>query len=137
MIHSLSENILPAIISYAIHLLTASALLVVFFIVYTYATTIDEILLIRQGNNAAALSLGGAMIGFSLTIGSSLLHTSSYLEFLAWAAGAMVIQVLAYAVTVRLLHISKDHIESGNTAFGGLMGAISLSIGAINAACIS
>jgi putative membrane protein len=137
LIHSLSENILPAIISYAIHLLTASALLVVFFIVYTYATTIDEILLIRQGNNAAALSLGGAMIGFSLTIGSSLLHTSSYLEFLAWAAGAMVIQVLAYAVTVRLLHISKDHIESGNTAFGGLMGAISLSIGAINAACIS
>lgn len=137
MIHSLSENILPAIISYAIHLLTASVLLGVFFIVYTYATTIDEILLIRQGNHAAALSLGGALIGFSLTIGSSLLHTSSYLEFLAWAAGAMVVQVLAYAVTVRLLHISKDHIESGNAAFGGLMGAISLSIGAINAACIS
>ena len=128
---------MPAIISYAIHLLTASVLLGVFFIVYTYATTIDEILLIRQGNHAAALSLGGALIGFSLTIGSSLLHTSSYLEFLAWAAGAMVVQVLAYAVTVRLLHISKDHIESGNAAFGGLMGAISLSIGAINAACIS
>ncbi|MET3108400.1 putative membrane protein [Oxalobacteraceae bacterium GrIS 2.11] len=128
---------MPAIISYAIHLLTASALLVVFFIFYTYVTTIDEILLIRQGNNAAALSLGGALIGFSLTIGSSLLHTASYLEFLGWAAGAMIVQVLAYAVTVRLLHISKDHIESGNTAYGGLMGAIALSIGAINAACIS
>lgn len=123
--------------SYAIHLLTASALLVVFFIFYTYVTTIDEILLIRQGNNAAALSLSGSLIGFSLTIGSSLLHTSSYVEFLGWAAGAMVVQVLAYAVTVRLLHISKDHIESGNSAFGGLMGAISLSIGAMNAACIS
>jgi putative membrane protein len=128
---------LPAIISYAIHLLTASALLVVFFIFYTYVTTIDEVLLIRQGNNAAMLSLGGALVGFSLTIGSSLLHTSNYIEFLGWAAGAMVVQVIAYAVTVRLLHISKDHIESGNTAFGGLMGAISLSIGAINAACIS
>ncbi len=128
---------MPAIISYAIHLLTASALLVVFFIFYTYVTTIDEVLLIRQGNNAAMLSLGGALVGFSLTIGSSLLHTSSYIEFLGWAAGAMVVQVIAYAVTVRLLHISKDHIESGNTAFGGLMGAISLSIGAINAACIS
>ena len=128
---------MPAIISYAIHLFTASALLALFFIVYTYITTIDEILLIRQGNNAAMLSLSGALIGFSLTIGSSLLHTASYLEFLAWAAGAMVVQVVAYAVTVRLLHISKSHIESGNTAFGGLMGAISLSIGAINAACIS
>jgi len=121
----------PAIISYAIHLLTASALLALFFIVYTYVTTIDEILLIRQGNVAASLSFSGALIGFSLTI------ASSYLEFLAWAAGAMVVQVVAYAVTVRLLHISKSHIESGNAAFGGLMGAISLSIGAINAACIS
>ncbi len=128
---------MPAIVSYALHLLSASLLLVLFFIVYTYVTTIDELLLIRQGNNAAALATGGAIIGFSLTVGSSLLHTASYLEFLGWAIGAMVVQILAYAVTVRLLHISKDHIESGNTAFGGLMGAISLSIGAINAACIS
>ncbi|PRC94695.1 DUF350 domain-containing protein [Solimicrobium silvestre] len=128
---------MAAITNYALHLLTASALLAVFFMVYTYVTTIDEVLLIRQGNNAAMLSMSGALIGFSLTIGSSLLHTSNYLEFMAWAAGAMVVQVLAYAVTVRLLHISKEHIESGNTAFGGLMGAISLSIGAINAACIS
>ena len=128
---------MPAIINYAIHLLSASALLIAFFIFYTWATTIDEVLLIRKGNNAAALSLGGALIGFSLTLGSSLLHTASYIDFLAWAAGAMVVQLLAYGATVRLLHISKDHIESGNTAFGGLMGAISLSIGAINAACIS
>ncbi|MGZ3158216.1 MAG: DUF350 domain-containing protein [Burkholderiaceae bacterium] len=128
---------MTAITNYAIHLLLASALLIIFFRVYTYMTPIDEVLLIRQGNNAAMLSLGGALIGFSLTIASSLLHTADYREFLAWAAGAMVVQVLAYAVTSKLLHISKEHIESGNTAFGGLMGAISLSIGAINAACLS
>ena len=128
---------MPAIVSYAVHLLTASVLLVVFFLVYTWITPIDEILLIRQGNNAAALSLGGALIGFSLTLASSLLHTSSYVEFLGWGVGSMVVQVLAYAITCRLLRISKEHIESGNTAFGGLMGAISISIGAINAGCIS
>jgi putative membrane protein len=128
---------LPPITSYVIHLVLASVLLAVFFKVYTFLTPIDEVLLIRQGNNAAMLSLGGALIGFSLTIASSLLHTSDYRDFLAWAAGAMVVQVLAYVVTARLLRISKEHIETGNTAFGGLMGAISLSIGAINAACIS
>ncbi|MGZ3236965.1 MAG: DUF350 domain-containing protein [Burkholderiaceae bacterium] len=128
---------MTAITNYAIHLLSASALLIIFFRVYTYLTPIDEVLLIRQGNNAAMLSLGGALIGFSLTIASSILHTADYREFLAWAAGAMVVQVLVYAVTSKLLHISKEHIESGNTAFGGLMGAISLSIGAINAACLS
>jgi putative membrane protein len=128
---------LQAIASYVIHLALAAILVVVFFVAYTKITPFDEILLIRQGNGAAALSLGGALIGFSLTVASALLHTSSPMEFGAWALGALVVQVLAYAVTTKLLHMSKDHIESGNVAFGGLLGAISLSVGAINAACIS
>ena len=132
-----SENALPAIANYVVHLALAAVLVVVFFVVYTRITPFDEVLLIRQGNNAAALSLGGALIGFSLTVASSIVHTSDYREFAAWAAGALVVQVLAYAVTAKLLHMSKDQIEAGNTAFGGLLGAISLSVGAINAACIA
>lgn len=128
---------MPPIANYIIHLLLAAVLLLVFFRIYTWVTPFDEILLIRQGNNAAALSLAGAMIGFSLTVASSILHTANYQEFLAWAAGALVVQLLAYMVTTKLLHISKEHIESGNTAFGGLIGAVSLCLGAINAACIS
>ena len=127
---------MPAIINYIVHLLLAGILILAFLVIYTYITPCDEILLIRQGNNAAALSLGGALLGFSLTIASCIIHTADYREFLAWAAGAMLVQILAYAVTSKLLHISKEHIEAGNTAFGGLIGAISLSLGAINAACI-
>jgi putative membrane protein len=128
---------LPAIANYIIHLALAAVLVIIFFVVYTKITPFDEVLLIRQGNNAAMLSLGGALIGFSLTVASAIIHTADYQECAAWAAGALLVQLLAYAVTSRLLHMSKDHIESGNTAFGGLLGAISLSVGAINAACIS
>ena len=78
-----------------------------------------------------------SLIGFSLTIASTIIHTADYREFVAWAFGAMLVQILVYGVTTMVLHKSKEHIESGNTAFGGLMGAISLSIGAVNAACIS
>ncbi|AKU23212.1 DUF350 domain-containing protein [Massilia sp. MB5] len=126
-----------AILNYLIHLFLAAILLGVFFKAYTWMTPYDEVLLIRQGNHAAALSLGGALIGFSLTIASSLLHTANYQQFFAWAGGAMVVQALAYAVTTRLLRMAKDQIEADNSAFGGLLGAISLSIGGINAACIS
>ena len=128
---------MPAILNYLIHLLLAAGLLIVFFIIYTRVTPYNEVLLIRQGNQAAALSLGGALLGFSATIASSLMHTADYQHFFAWAFGAMVVQLLAYVVTTRLLRMSKDQIESNNSAFGGLLGAISLSIGAINAACIS
>lgn len=128
---------MPDILNYLIHLLLAAALLIVFFVIYTRVTPYNEVLLIRQGNQAAALSLGGALLGFSATIASSLMHTAGYQQFFAWAFGAMVVQLLAYVVTTRLLRMSKDQIESNNSAFGGLLAAISLSIGAINAACIS
>lgn len=126
-----------AILNYLLHLGLASVLLAIFFVVYSWITPFDEMLLIRQGNHAAALSLGGALVGFSITIASAVVHTPHYLQFLQWALGAMVVQILVYVVTTRLLRMSKDHIETGNSAFGGLLGAISLSVGAINGACIS
>lgn len=128
---------MPPILNYAIHLFLAALLLVMFFAIYTRITPYNEVLLIRQGNPAAALSLGGALIGFSMTIASSLIHTANYEQFFLWAFGAMVVQILAYFATSHSLKMSRDHIENGNTAYGGLLGSISLSIGAINAACIS
>jgi putative membrane protein len=108
-----------------------------FFVIYTRITPFDEVLLIRQGNQAAAFSLGGTLVGFSITISSALLHTADYYQFLGWAAGAMVVQVLAFSIVTRSLRMSKDQIESNNKAFGGLLGAIALSVGLINAGCIS
>ena len=128
---------MPVILAYLLHLLTAAALVLLFFVIYTKVTPFDEVALIRGGNQAAALSLGGALIGFAITLASALLHTSDYLQFAGWAAGAMIVQILVYAVATSLLHMSKDQIEADNRAFGRLLGAISLSIGLINAGCIS
>ncbi|MDB5961961.1 MAG: uncharacterized protein JWP59_3255 [Massilia sp.] len=128
---------MPAILAYLLHLLTAVAMVMLFFVIYTRVTPYDEVALIRQGNQAAAFTLGGALLGFSVTIASSLLHTSDYYQFAGWAAGAMLVQVLVYAIATRLLQMSKDQVEANNKAFGGLLGSISLSIGLLNAGCIS
>ena len=128
---------MPAILNYLLYLVTAAGLVMLFFIVYTRITPYNEVLLIRGGNQAAALSLGGALIGFSLPVASALLHTPDYYNFLGWAAAATLVQVLAFSVTTRLLRMSKDQIEANNSAFGGLLGAISVSIGLINAGSIS
>jgi putative membrane protein len=131
------ENVVPAILNYLLHLATAAALVLAFFVVYVRITPFDEVLLIRQGNGAAALSLGGTLIGFAATIASALVHTADYDQFLGWALGAMLVQVAVFTVTTRLLRMSKDQIEANNCAFGGLLGAISLSIGLVNAGCIA
>lgn len=125
------------IINYVTYLLLSGVFLTLFYVIYTRVTPYDELLLIRQGNTAAALSLSGSIIGFSLTLASSALHTNTYASFAGWTLGALVVQLLAYLIFTRCMSMSKDHIESNNTAFGGLLGAISLSVGAINAACIS
>jgi putative membrane protein len=108
-----------------------------YFVIYCRMTPYDEVALIRAGNHAAALSLGGTLIGFALPIASALMHTPDYMQFLGWAAGAMLVQLLVFQVATRLLNMSKAQIEADNAAFGGLLGAISLSIGLVNAGAIS
>ncbi|WP_229425509.1 MULTISPECIES: DUF350 domain-containing protein [unclassified Massilia] len=128
---------MPAILNYLLHLATAIAMVMAFFVVYTRVTPYDEVHLIREGNCAAALSLGGTLLGFSVTLASALTYTGNYYQFLGWGAVGMLVQLLVFLVATRLLRMSKDQIESGNSAFGGLLGAISLSIGLINAGSIS
>ncbi|NHZ41230.1 MULTISPECIES: DUF350 domain-containing protein [Massilia] len=128
---------MPAILNYLLHLATAVALVMVFFVIYTRMTPYDEVKLIRGGNHAAALALGGALIGFSLTITSAMMHTRDYYQFLGWAAGAMLVQVLVYYVTTRLLKMASEQIEADNSAFGGLLGAIAISVGLVNAGAVS
>lgn len=128
---------MPAILNYLLHLATATALVLAFFVIYTKITPWDEVILIRAGNHAAALSLSGTLIGFSLTLASALTHTVTYVDFLMWGALGMVVQVLVFYITTLLLKMSQDQIEADNAAFGGLLGAISISIGLINAGCIS
>jgi putative membrane protein len=128
---------MAVIINYALHLVAAGFLLGIFFVVYTWATPFDEMTLIRQGNVAAALTLGGAMIGFSMTVASGLVHTDALGSFLGWSAAAAAIQLLTYVLVTRLLHMSKQHIEGNNVAFGVLLASISISVGAVSAGALS
>jgi putative membrane protein len=117
--------------------LSGFALLAIFFLVYTKITPFHEVDLIRGGNVAAALSLSGAMLGFALTVGSSLLHIASFGAFLGWGAAALMVQVLCYALITRLLPNMNEAIAENNMAMGLLMGMTSLTVGIVNAACLS
>jgi putative membrane protein len=125
------------VINYALHLVAAGLLLFVFFLIYTWIVPFDELKLIRQGNVAAALTLGGALIGFSMTVASGLLHTDNLVSFAAWSAAAAAIQLLTYVLVSHLLHMSKQQIEGNNVAFGVLLASISISVGAVSAGALS
>jgi putative membrane protein len=128
---------LAAIIGYAIHVIAAAIMLGVFIVIYMKITPFDEMALIHAGKGAAALSLGGAVVGFSLTLGSAIVYNAGLVGVVGWAVVAMIVQVIVYAIASRLMHTIKTEIEAGNAAMGGFMGALSLAAGIVNAACLS
>jgi len=122
---------------YLIHLLTGFALVGVFILIYLWFTPFDEIKLIRKGCIAPALSFGGTLVGFSVTVASGILHMPSYTSFLIWVIIAMVLQLLAFLIMKTAMPEMKESIESNNIAMGMLIGGISMSVGLINGACLS
>lgn len=126
-----------SVIAYAIHLLAGGVVFSGFFFVYLRLTPYDELKLIREGNLAAALSLGGALLGFVLTIASSILHSDGLMPFLFWSVMASVVQLIVFVVLTRLMPDYRLQIEHNNTAAGLLFGVSALAVGVINAACLS
>jgi len=111
---------------------------IAFKYIYQWITPYNEKALIREGNMAAAIALGGALIGYVLPLASALSHTVSLPEFAAWATLAGVIQIAAFSV-VRMIALPdvKARIENGETSIGVYMASISIAVGLLNAACMT
>ncbi len=112
------------------------ALLAVFLVIYTKTTPLDEFALIRTGNRAAALSLSGSMIGFVLPLASVISHSGGLTDVLLWGAVALVVQLGVFLVIRLLIPTLPGDIVAGNGAVAGLVAAISVGVGVLNAACM-
>jgi putative membrane protein len=125
-------------LAFVVAFIAAGLFTVIFKIVYQWVTPYNEGKLIREGNVAAALALGGALVGYVLPLASALSNTVTLLEFCAWAALAGVLQIAAFTL-VRVV-VMKDvtaRIEKGEVAAGVYLMSISLAVGVLNAACMT
>ena len=124
--------------AFIIAFVAAIAFFSAFKFIYQIVTPYHERDLIRQGNAAAAVGLGGALVGYVLPLASALSHTVSLPEFAAWALLAGVIQILAFLVVSRVLYKAlASRIEAGEMAAGVYLASISICVGLLNAACMT
>ena len=115
----------------------ALAFQAVFIALYMAVTPHHEAALIKQGNAAAAISLGGAVLGFTLPLASVIIHSVSLLDMAIWSVVALLVQLAVYRLVDFLLReISRD-IEEGNVAAAATLAVASLAIGMINAASMT
>lgn len=122
---------------YLKYMLGGILMLVLFAAVYIRITPARELHLIRNGNLACALSLGGALVGFCAALASSIAHSLSFFDFIVWGLAAAVIQIGVYFAAARLIPNAAVELENNNVAVGAFLCALSLSIGLLNAACLT
>lgn len=127
----------PAVIGFILYIVGAVALLALFQYIYTRLTPHREFQLIREGNTAAAIALAGAVIGFALPVSSVISFSVSILDFLVWAVIAGIVQLLAFLCVHLVLKGLSERIHNGELAAGIYVAAIAVSVGLLNAACMT
>ena len=116
----------------------AAVFTILFKLLYQMVTPYEEKRLIREGNVAAAISLGGALIGFAIALSKALSQATSPAEFAVWAALAALIQILAFVlVRAVLVRDLAARIERGEVSTAVYLAAISISAGLLNAASMT
>ena len=125
-------------LSFALAFLAAGGFTLIFKAIYRWVTPHAEGALIRGGNVAAAVALGGALLGYVIPLASALTQTHSLPEFVAWALLAGVIQIDTFVAVRRIaLPDVSDRIAKGELSTALYLLFISLAVGILNAACMT
>lgn len=125
--------------AFAIYFALSMVLLLVFKYIYTFVTPHDEWKLVKEGqNSAAAIGLVGALVGFSLALGSAASNSVSIIDFIIWGAVALIAQTIAFAI-VRFLFMPRivERINANEVSAGIVLGGVSIAVGILNAACMT
>jgi putative membrane protein len=115
----------------------ATVLLTAFITIYLFITPYDEIKLIRENNVAAAVSLSGAVLGFAMPIANVIAHSDTLLDLAVWSLIAGLVQLAAWGVARVALPTLKEDIAANRVAPALFVATLSLTIGLINAACMT
>jgi len=115
----------------------ALVLLACFVAIYMRVTPYRELHLIREGNMAASFAISGALLGFIVPLCSAIKYSVGLVDMVIWGVIALVVQVAAYVCAKLMVPTIPDDIIAGKQAQGFFLGALSIGVGLINAACMT
>ncbi len=134
---SLLSGSLAGIVAHLAYFGIACLAVVVFVAIYVAVTPHREFRLIREGNTAAAISLGGAILGYTIPLAKSVSQSEGIAEMLLWSGVALIAQLVAYGIARLILPQLSAHVAEGKTASGIFLAAIAVAIGLLNAAAMT
>jgi len=93
--------------------------------------------LMAEGNVAVAAGMTGAFVGFALPLASAVSRSEALLDLLAWGGVGLLAQLLVVTLLRLMLSSVVGRMREGQVASGVLLGAIAVSVGILNAACMT
>ena len=112
-------------------------LTVAFSLIYMRLTTHDELALIRNGNQAAALAFGWNLLGFSIPLDKVISQAVNVLDCIVWAGVAVGVQAAVYICMRAIIPDLSQKIEQNNTAVALFLALSAIVGGMLNAAAMT
>ncbi|MCK7613832.1 DUF350 domain-containing protein [Roseibium sediminicola] len=128
---------LSGIVPFIAYFAAAIVMLLVFMKIYTVMTPHDEMALIKDNNVAASVVFSAAFLGFSLPLASAAANSLGIIDFVIWGIIACIAQLIVYQIFRRFYPRITERIEKGEIAISINLAAVSITIGLLNAACIT
>ena len=106
-------------------------------LIYVRITPFDEMSLIKNKNNAAAITLGGAIVGFAIPLAASLKTSLNLWDIVTWGFVTLILMLISYRVLDFLVRDLARRVEANEIGPAILLAAIKLAVGLIAAASVA
>ena len=120
-----------------LHIAVSVLMLLAAAAIYIVLTPHKEVSLVRDGNVAAAVDLGGALVGLAIPLAFSLKGSTSLFDVALWGVATVAIQLLVYRLVDLVLHDLPKRIQDGEVAAAAVLVGAKLATAMIVAASVA
>lgn len=131
------QSLLAGLPIFLLHLATSIAVFLAALSAYLWLTPHREMALIRDGNQAAAISLGGAALGLAIPMAFCLSASINVWDIIVWGAVTLLVQIVAFRAVDLALRDLPKRIERDERPAAIFLASIKIAVALLNAAAVA
>ncbi|WP_375195133.1 DUF350 domain-containing protein [Sphingobium sp.] len=131
------QSLLAGLPIFLLHLSCATLAWLAALALYMWITPHDEFALIRAGNEAAAISLGGAAIGLGIPLGFCLAGSVNVWDIMIWGSVTLILQLIAFRFVDYLIGSLSARIEANERSAAVFLAMMKIAIACLTAGAVA
>ena len=131
------QSLLSGLPIFLLHLACTTLAWIAALALYMWITPHDEFALIRAGNDAAAISLGGAAIGLAIPLAICLAGSVNVWDIMIWGSVTLVLQLIAFRFVDFLIGQLSTRIEANERSAAIFLAMMKTAIACLTGAAVA